>query len=248
MSQAIGRKFGRFFILGELVAEREATVFQAFDPRIGSQITLTIVRIHPAADGGNSRQILERARKLLVLDHPHLVPTIEAGLEGDSVYLLSPVIEGTSLIERINRGPIPFADTALYFKQISSGLEHAHSFGVYHLALQPRHILLDQHSSALVGNFGLTLIRERWTASALSQISGELHRAPEQELGGEGDARSDQYALGGLLFRMLTGYTTLSSGIPVGDVILRMNERAARLPNQPSPVPSGVAVVILKAT
>jgi hypothetical protein len=92
------------------------------------------------------------------------------------------------------------------------------------------------------------LIRERWTASALSQISGELHRAPEQELGGEGDARSDQYALGGLLFRMLTGYTTLSSGIPVGDVILRMNERAARLPNQPSPVPSGVAVVILKAT
>ncbi|HJS29595.1 MAG TPA: serine/threonine-protein kinase [Anaerolineales bacterium] len=230
------------------MAERGGTVFEAFDPELGGRPALTIVRA-PSAEGGEGRKrALERARKLLGLDHPHLVPVLEVGLEGDDLYLVSPLIEGASLAERISRGPIGAAEAGSYFEQIASGLEFAHTRGVYHGSLQPRHIFLDQSGNALVGNFGLALVKEGWTVNALVQTGDELHRAPEQAAGEEGNALSDQYAFGGLLFRMLTGYSTLSSGMPVGDLILRMNERTARLPNQPDPLPVGVAAVILKAT
>ncbi len=248
MTMRTGQTFGRFHILGHLVTENEAIVYRAYDPSQDRHLALMVLPIKPAGAGGDPKGRLRLAQKLLELKHPHIVRIDAAGLEGDHLYLESPLVEATTLAERLTHGPLAVPEAARYFGQIVSAIELAHSRGVHHLALRPVHILLDGYGNALLSNFGVALMEVEGTGDGRPRVRGELHCAPEQDRGAEGESRADQYALGALLFRMLTGYTTSNPGMPVSELIRRMNERTARLATGPRPIPRAIAAVIAKAT
>lgn len=160
------------------------------------------------------------------LEGPHILPVLGLDPDNDPPYLVVQLVEGTSLRDRINAGPVPPDEVTRLLLEICSGLETAHAQGVVHRDLKPENVLLDRAGKAYVSDFGLGLISETMTGELL--MSGALrtqsgrdvvgtlrYMAPEQRDPETAvDTRADLYALGVVLFELLTGEAPCGGEVP----------------------------------
>jgi tRNA A-37 threonylcarbamoyl transferase component Bud32 len=193
--------------LGEVLgAGGFAAVFRAHDPYLERDVAIKVLDPALGLTADLEAQFLHEARIIAGTEHPHIVPLYAADSKNGLLYLVMRLLPGQALRGRIAGGKLPPADAGRLALEVARALATAHAKGVIHRDIKPENILLDGSGHAIVTDFGISRVASRPAAEAAGVTVGTPHYlSPEQALGEEVDGRSDVYALGVVLFEMLTG-------------------------------------------
>ncbi len=229
---------GRFRLIERLSWERGAGIFRAYQEDRDRFVALRLWR-QGARDGERVARFRLLALRLSQRTDPHTIRVLDYGEAGDHLlYLAMELLEGQTLAERLQAGPLPPAEAQEVLRQIALGLREAHAQELPHGDLHPAHIYLeraatlDEPPRVKVLDFGLDqLARDAaLDPEAEPPLHLPLYRAPEQLLGEEETPASDIYALGHLLATMLTGQAPLEGGDLMGVIQGHLDGREASLP------------------
>lgn len=195
---------GRYRLGWALGSGTSREVYAARDERTGRQVAVALIKV---AGDSQARVRWERevqAHRRLGA-HPHLVEALASGEEDGRPYLVSELMEGGDLADRLARSGRPDVPAALRLAlEICAGLKHAHARGVVHRDVKPDNVWLTASGTAKLGDFGLALLLD--APAPTGRIAGSVgYMPPEQALGRPVDARADLYALGATLYELLTG-------------------------------------------
>lgn len=183
-------------------------MFRAHDPRLQRDVAVKVLDPAIGITADLEEQFLSEARVVSSVEHPHIVPLYAAEARGGLLYLVMRLLPGRTLRDRIaEEGALPAAEAARLTHEIAEALELAHGRGVVHRDIKPDNVLLDAGGNAIVTDFGVSVVTGRAEpAETLGATVGTpSYMSPEQALGEAVDGRSDIYALGVILFEMLTG-------------------------------------------
>jgi len=198
----------RYRIERELGAGGMATVYLAADLKHHRQVAIKVLRPELAAVIGAERFLAE-ITTTANLQHPHILPLHDSGTVEGTVFYVMPFVEGESLRDRLTREKqLPIADAVRIASEVAGALDYAHRHHVIHRDIKPENILLHD-GRALVADFGIALAAtsadSRMTETGMS-LGTPHYMSPEQAMGERNlDARTDVYAIGCVLYEMLTG-------------------------------------------
>ncbi|MDH5539839.1 MAG: serine/threonine protein kinase [Rhizobacter sp.] len=225
----MSKTIGRFQIIARLDRGRLGAVFRAFDPEQQRQVALRLVRRPSPADARQQESFVAlqgALRAAVTLDHPGIAAVYEhgetefateAGSTGAAatqvLYIASALVDGTPLAFRLSGGRcLPPGPACQWLTQILLALDHAHGLGVVHGSLDPANVLITAADEVRLTDFGLGSCLSAGTAPGGSRLDTPAYLAPEQLLGEAVDARSDLFAAGVLLYRMLVGRQPFEGG------------------------------------
>ena len=186
-------------------------VYRATDPRLGRDVALKTLTSAERGDGHAVERFLQEARITASLDHPNIVKVFDVGMSNGRPYLVSELLEGETLRAPIGRGPVPLADALSIASALTRGLVAAHARGLVHRDLKPENIFLTKSGTAKILDFGIAkLAQDPALPRGLATLTGVVlgtagYLAPEQVKGDPVDARTDLFALGSILFELMTG-------------------------------------------
>ncbi len=214
-----GTKLGPYEIQSPLGAGGMGEVYRAKDTRLDRTVAVKILPSH-LSDNADARQRFDReARAISSLNHPNICTLHDVGHQDGIDFLVMEFLEGETLADRILKGPLPTELVLKYGIEICEGLERAHKSGVVHRDLKPGNVMLTKTGAKLM-DFGLAKAAPASPApaSSLTMTSAEQpltaqgtivgtfqYMSPEQTEGKDADARSDIFAMGALLYEMVTG-------------------------------------------
>jgi serine/threonine protein kinase len=219
---ASGSKLGPYEILSALGAGGMGEVYRARDTRLGRDVAIKVLPQHLSCNPDLKQRFEREARAASALNHPHICHLYDIGSQDGTDYIVMELLEGESLAERLQKGPLPMAQTLAYGMEMAEALETAHKNGIIHRDLKPGNIMLTKSGLKLL-DFGLAkpmtsasnqaAAFSAMTASHGSQpltAEGTLvgtfqYLSPEQLEGQEADARADIFALGCVLYEMAAG-------------------------------------------
>lgn len=229
-----GHTLGRFALESELGRGAMGTVWRAVDPLIGRPVAIKVVdAAHFAADPEAREQFLHEARAAGRLSHPNIVTIFDAGIEGDEAYLVMEVIEGRSLRDMIASGDaLPAFTIADIGAQIAEALDYAHAHGVVHRDVKPANIMLTASGLVKITDFGVARLEDAVRTRTGVVRGSPRYMAPEQVLGAEIDGRADLFALGVVLYEVITGTAPFGAG--GGDLVALMKQIVNDEPPPPS--------------
>jgi TolB-like protein/tetratricopeptide (TPR) repeat protein len=216
--QLVGRTLSHFRIVAPVGRGGMGVVYRAEDLRLGRPVALKV----PLAARGRDRSALDRFRQeawaAAALDHPNLCPVFETGEtdDGDLFYTM-PLYEGETLKARLARvGRLPLAEALDVGAQIARGLGAAHQAGIVHRDLKPGNVMLLPDGSAKVLDFGLAKASDLTLTGSWAMLGTVAYMAPEQVQGHKVDPRADLWALGVVLYEMVTGARPFGGGHEIG--------------------------------
>ncbi|MBI1816733.1 MAG: protein kinase [Deltaproteobacteria bacterium] len=210
-------------LLGEGARKR---VYLARDHRLDRDVALGLIKTEGLDDAGRARVQREAQAMARLGDHPHIVTVFDIGEEDGQAYIVSQYMAGGSVDDLLresvggrqravgseesvaahSRAPLSITDALRIAQQICLALDHAHARGVIHRDLKPGNVWLAADGSAKLGDFGLALDIDQTRLTQMGTMVGTAaYMAPEQALSGEVTASVDLYALGALLYELLTG-------------------------------------------
>ena len=218
MALDVGTTLGPYEIVSALGAGGMGEVHKANDSRLGRAVAIKVLPSH-LSDNAELKERFEReARAISSLNHPHICTLHDVGSENGVDFLVLEYLEGETLADRLQKGPLDLEEAFRYAIQIADALEAAHRQGVVHRDLKPGNIMITATGAKLL-DFGLAKFQERKAVDAISALPTQQkpltekgtilgtfqYMAPEQLEGEDADARTDVFAFGALLFEMLTG-------------------------------------------
>ena len=243
------RTIGRYQVKNELDRGGMSVVYLAHDPRVDRDVAIKMLP-HEVRDQPNVRRRFEReARTVAALEHAAIVPIYDFGEEDRRPYLVMRYMHGGSLAERLNTR-MSLAGAARIVTRIASALDEAHAKGVIHRDLKPGNILFDDRGNAFLSDFGIVKITE---ANDNSSATGTLvlgtpaYMSPEQALGKPLDRRTDIYALGSVLYEMLTGTPPYSGPTGMSIAMKHVVEAVPTLQTHRPDLPEEADAVLGKA-
>ncbi len=212
-----GTKIGPYEILSPLGAGGMGEVYRARDSRLGRDVAIKVLPPALARDADRLRRFETEARAVAALNHPNILAIHDIGTHDGAPYLVSECLDGKSLRIELSGGALPLRRTVEYGIEIAQGLAAAHDKGVIHRDLKPENIFVTRDGRVKILDFGLakltkpeatseegaTLEAEPTSAGAVLGTVGYM--SPEQVRGEPADARSDIFALGTILYEMLSG-------------------------------------------
>ncbi|WP_420630058.1 serine/threonine protein kinase [Candidatus Leptofilum sp.] len=210
-------KIGRYEIKQEIGRGGMATVYEAYDPRFERTVALKMLPREFMHEAEFRARFTREARTIATLEHPAIVPVYDFGEEDGQPFLVMRLMTGGSLSDRLAEGPIPIDEAAVILKRLGSALDRAHKMGIIHRDLKPSNVLFDQYGDAFLADFGIVHVSSSTNAltASGSLVGTPTYMSPEQVYGDKQlDGRSDIYALGVILFQMLTGNTPFDADTP----------------------------------
>ena len=263
--QMIGRTLGPYTLTAPLGVGGMGEVYRARDSKLGRDVAIKILPPHFTDDPERRARFGREARVLATLNHPH-IGAIYGLEESDGVTgLILELVEGKTLAERLERGPLPVADALLAARQIAEALAAAHEKGIVHRDLKPANIVLQGGSAIAAGglrakvlDFGLakslasgspeatTPPADSFDGSAEGRILGTpAYMSPEQARGLAVDRRTDIWAFGCVLFEMLTGRRAFT-GDTLSDTLAGVLEHEPDWSALPAAVPASIRRLLIR--
>jgi len=225
MTLAAGDRLGPYEINRPLGAGGMGEVFSARDGRLGREVAIKVLPARFADDPERKRRFEQEARATAALSHRNILAIFDVGTHDGCPYLVEELLRGESLRERLGRGAIPEREAVAIAAAITAGLGAAHQAGIVHRDLKPENVFLTRDGEVKVLDFGLAKLllpsdggdlAEASTLAGSSRagvVLGTLgYMAPEQLRGQAVDARADLFALGCVLYEMLSGQRAFARG------------------------------------
>jgi serine/threonine-protein kinase len=241
-------KIGRYEIKAELGRGGMATVYQAYDPRFEREVAIKVLPREMLHDPQFRVRFEREAKTIAMLEHPAIVPVYDFGEEDGQPYFVMRYMTGGSLSDRMNQGPLTVKETARIFERLAPAMDEAHARGIIHRDLKPGNILFDRLNEPYVSDFGIAKLSEAQASVTGSAIIGTpAYMSPEQAQGEPVDGRSDIYALGVILFEMLSGKPPYEADTPMGVVLKHITEPVPHILDANPNLPVAIKAVVEKA-
>ncbi|MEL6306722.1 MAG: serine/threonine-protein kinase [Chloroflexota bacterium] len=239
----IGADLGPFTILEEIGRGGMATVYSAMQHSMNRKVAVKILPRHFMHDPDFIERFEREVEVISALEHPHILPIYDYG-EADGVpYIAMRYLGGGSMAQMIRRGTVPLKELVKPFDQITQALDYAHQQGIIHRDLKPGNIMLDEYGNAYLSDFGIARVMgSNLTGSAI--IGTPAYMSPEQAHGQNIDARSDIYAMGIVLFELITGREPFQAETPMSLLLMHINEPIPPISKYREGVPEIVQDVI----
>jgi TolB-like protein len=236
-------------------------VYRARDPRLEREVAIKLLPAELSRDPGRLARLRREARTTAALSHPNLLAIHDIGDHLGVPYLVCELLEGESLRERLAGHPIQWREALSITRDVASGLAAAHGRGIVHRDLKPGNIFLLEDGRAKILDFGLAALgsAEGLEATGLSSaqtldkltVEGVVlgtvgYMAPEQARGASSDARSDLFALGVVLYEMVTGRAPFHRDSAVESLHAILHEQPEPITNLVEALPRGLDRLVLR--
>jgi dipeptidyl aminopeptidase/acylaminoacyl peptidase len=217
MTLTSGTKLGPYEIVVPLGAGGMGEVYRAVDTRLGREVAVKVLPAGLAKDADRLRRFEQEARTIAALSHPNILGIHDIGTHDGAPFLVSELLEGQTLREKLEAGPLPVRRAIEYALGIAQALAAAHEKAIVHRDLKPENVFSTRDGRVKILDFGLaklvkpeegheTVITLASPATLPGMVLGTVgYMSPEQVRGESSDARSDIFSFGAVLFEMLTG-------------------------------------------
>ena len=229
-------KLGPYEVLGPLGAGGMGEIYRAHDPRLGREVAIKILPASFCRDAERLRRFEQEARAAGALNHPNILAVYDVGTHDGAPYLVTELLEGLTLRDRLRDGPLSIHKAIDYAVQIAQGLAAAHEKGIVHRDLKPDNVFITSDGRAKILDFGLAKLSEPeahdktvthldlgpQTAEGV-MLGTAGYMSPEQVRGQKADRRSDIFSFGVMLYEMLSGQRAFhrSTGADTASAILK---------------------------
>jgi class 3 adenylate cyclase len=232
--------------LGEGARKR---VYLGRDGRLDREVAVAVVKTDGLDDAGRQR-ITREARSMARLgDHPHIVTVFDVGDDDGTPYIVSELMPGGSVSDLLAARPggrLPVDEALMIAEQVALALEHAHALAIVHRDLKSANVWLAADGSARLGDFGLAVDVNQSRMTSEGMVVGTVaYLAPEQAVGRAPDARSDLYALGVMLYELLTGRPPFLGDDAVGVISQHLSTAPVAPSWHNADVPPAVEALVL---
>lgn len=255
MIDLIGQMIGRYHIIEELGEGGMALVYKAYDTRLNCNVALKMIRtekITPESAPVVLKRFENEARKTAKLTHPNIVSVTDYGSFEGIPYLVMKFIPGGTL-KQLTGKPLSYQKAIQLTLPIANALQYAHSHGIIHRDVKPANILLTESGEPLLSDFGVAKILEfqeetldHLTVSGIG-IGTPEYMSPEQAEGKRVDPRADIYALGVVLYELITGRKPFIADTPLAVIIKQTTDPLPKPSSFVQDLPKEVEQVLFKA-
>ncbi len=233
----------RYQIERELGHGGMGRVYVAHDRKLGRDVAIKVL-----APNAQSEDLLRRfeleARAAAALNHPNILDVHDIGVWQDEPYIVSELLEGETLRQRLRRGPLPAAEAAAFALQLAQGLCAAHGKGVIHRDLKPENLFITHEGRLKILDFGIaklnapprsgsgetrTVVHQTETGTIMGTVG---YMSPEQVRGEHADPRADVFSAGAVLYEMLAGGLPFDRETPLATGAAILNDDPPELPVQ----------------
>jgi serine/threonine-protein kinase len=244
------------YLLQRLIASGGmASIYSALDTRLDRPVAVKIMHAHLANDEAFVSRFIKEAKATAALSHPNIVSIQDQGWNQGgppAVFIVMELVEGTTLRDLLNESsPLSIEQAFQIINPVLSALSAAHKIGIIHRDIKPENILISRDGRIKVADFGLarnTSMAQTMTAESSVILGSVSYLSPEQVQRGVADSRSDIYAMGILIFEMLTGSKPYDGETPIQIAYRHVNDRIPELVKIKSDIPKNLSDLIFSAT
>lgn len=248
MNTEISKTVGKYRVLETIGSSGIATVYRAYDPSLNREVALKVLHAYFATERELVQRFLREMDAIVRLRHPNIVPVYEYGDEDGNVWIAMEYIPGGSLKDRL-KGPLDFNVSIKIVAGVAAALDYAHDRGILHRNIKPSNIFVPSEGRVLLSDFGMATLGEGMHPLMKTGLTTPMpeYMSPEQTEGRELDRRSDVYALGVLLYQLLTNEVPYFGNSPE-TVWAKQTIYLPTMPSTLNPaIPEAVDNVIAKA-
>lgn len=243
-------KIGRYEIKSELGRGGMATVYKGYDPRFEREVAVKVLPPELLHADPQFRLRFQREAKIIAsLEHASIVPVYDVGADEDLPYFVMRYMTGGSLSERIKAGVLSVEEATRIIERVGPGLDEAHAKGIVHRDIKPSNILFDSKGTPYISDFGIAKLSQAQAGSVTGSgiIGTPAYMAPEQAQGDSIDGRADIYALGIILFEMVTGRQPYEADTPMAVAIKHITDPIPLILIANPKLPAGMDMIIQRA-
>ncbi|MBN1202959.1 MAG: serine/threonine protein kinase [Anaerolineae bacterium] len=214
---------GAYIVREKIGSGGMATIYRVYNPADKGEYALKVMAVHLASEENLRRRFEREARTLIKLRHPHILPVYDCGEDEGVPYIVMKLLDGRTLADLLDDGPLPVPQVSRLAHQIASALDYAHAEGIIHRDVKPSNILLDANNQPYLSDFGVAYVDDANTRLTLSGgfIGTVSYASPEQCRGDPVGPSSDIYSLAVMVFQMITGQLPFTG--PSSFMIIKMH-------------------------
>ena len=232
-------------------------VYRARDPRLGRDVAIKVLPPAFSEDRDRLKRFEQEARAAAALNHPNILAVFDVGTEAGSAYIVSELLEGSTLRERLHDGAFPVRRALEYSAQVAHGLAAAHEKGIVHRDLKPENIFVTTDGRVKILDFGLAKLVEAPPTGGVGSVVptdpgtqpglvlGTLgYMSPEQVRGIPADSRSDIFSFGAILYELLSGHAAFRRETSADTMSAILKEHPVELPARERHIPANVVRIV----
>ncbi len=246
----VGRMLdGRYLVEGRIARGGMATVYVGVDRRLERRVALKVMHAHLADDEQFTSRFIREARSAARLSHPNVVQVFDQGEDGAVVYLAMEYLRGRTLRAVLTEhGPLDAGQALAVLEPVVDALAAAHREGIVHRDVKPENVIVTDDGRVKVADFGLARAATAGTSTVGVLMGTVAYLAPELVLRGVADARGDVYAVGVLLFELVTGSQPFTGDLPVQVAYRHVHEDVPQPSDVVPDLPAALDGLVLAAT
>ena len=245
----IGQKVGPYELIEELGRGGMATVYLAVQSSVDRNVAIKLIHQTFAADESMVARFMSEARLIAKLEHPHILPVYDFDGNHDPPYIVMRYLPTGTLSDIMKKATLPSGEVLHIFRQMGSALDYAHRSGVVHRDIKPSNIMIDEEGNAFVMDFGIARMMEggaNLTATGAA-VGTPGYMSPEQGMGKKVDGRSDIYAMGVMLFEMMSGKLPFMAETPYAVIFKHINDPIPQILEHNEELPPALQDVLDRA-
>src|SRR5580704_6261862 len=257
MALASGTKLGPYQIQSLIGAGGMGEVYRAHDSRLERTVAIKVLPASFSADRERLQRFSQEARAAAALNHPNILSIFDIGEAQGAPYVVSELLEGETLRERLGTGVLPTRRVIDYAVQVAKGLAAAHEKGIVHRDLKPENLFLTNDGRVKILDFGLAKLTQPQSSSSSGdaptvQVATETglvmgtagYMSPEQVRGKPADHRSDIFSFGAILYEMISGKRAFHGESAADTMSAILKEETPELSETARNVPPGMERIV----